>query len=112
MALTAYENLVAQDPAALAALVLTAAGTGWVPLGGVQYDPTNLRFIQTMVKGDVAGAPGTGDVYTLPAAATGAIGGVLLAPAQVASVAADVPTLVTDFNALLTKLRASGVLHT
>lgn len=32
------------------------------------------------------------------------------AAAQVNSVAVDVPTLVADFNALLTKLRAAGVM--
>lgn len=32
------------------------------------------------------------------------------APAQVDSVAATLPALVTDFNALLAKLRAAGVI--
>lgn len=42
---------------------------------------------------------------------TGAVkGGVLQATAQANSVAADVATLVTDFNALLAKLRTSGIL--
>lgn len=31
-------------------------------------------------------------------------------PVQAASVAADVATLVTDFNALLTKLKAAGLM--
>lgn len=52
-------------------------------------------------------APG----YTLPAAATGTLGGVMLATAVPNSVAADLPTLVTNFNSLLTALRAAGVLH-
>lgn len=37
-------------------------------------------------------------------------GGVIQAVAQADSVAADVATLVTDFNALLAKLRTAGVL--
>lgn len=47
---------------------------------------------------------------TVPAATTSEIGGVLQAEAQADSVAADVSTLVTDFNALLAKMRASGYL--
>ncbi|MGI9451051.1 MAG: head fiber protein [Geminicoccaceae bacterium] len=39
-------------------------------------------------------------------------GAVLKAPAQADSTAPDVATLVTDLNALLAKLRASGVLDT
>jgi hypothetical protein len=46
----------------------------------------------------------------LPAATSSVAGGVKRAPAQVASTATDVAGLLTDFNALLTKLRASGVL--
>jgi hypothetical protein len=37
---------------------------------------------------------------------------ILAQPIQANSVAADVPTLVTDFNALLAKLRAAGILST
>lgn len=37
-------------------------------------------------------------------------GTVLIQPAQANSVAADVATLVADFNALLAKLRAAGVI--
>lgn len=36
----------------------------------------------------------------------------LVMPKQSNSVAADVPTLVTDFNNLLAKLRAAGILDT
>lgn len=51
-----------------------------------------------------------GDTYTLPDATTSVRGGVLQAAAQVDSVATDVAGLVTDFNALLAKLRAAGIL--
>jgi hypothetical protein len=34
----------------------------------------------------------------------------LVMPKQANSVAADIPTLLADFNALLTKLRAAGIL--
>ena len=48
--------------------------------------------------------------YTLPGAGAEAIGGVKAAAAQADSTAADVPALVADFNALLAKLRAAGVI--
>lgn len=37
---------------------------------------------------------------------------ILAQAVQANSVAADVPTLVADFNALLAKLRAAGILST
>lgn len=43
-------------------------------------------------------------------ATTTTVGTVKKMPAQVDSVAADVPTLKTDFNALLAKLRTAGIL--
>lgn len=51
-----------------------------------------------------------GEAYTLPAATTSALGGVKKAETQADSSATDVAGLVTDFNALLAKLRAAGVL--
>jgi hypothetical protein len=50
-------------------------------------------------------------VHAIPGVSVGAVRGtVLIAAAQVNSVAADVATLVTDFNALLAKLRTAGVI--
>lgn len=51
-----------------------------------------------------------GEDYTLPAATTSALGGVKKAAAQADSVATDVAGLVTDFNALLAKLKAAGMM--
>lgn len=48
--------------------------------------------------------------YAPPAATLTVIGGVKLAAAQANSTASDVAGLVTDFNALLVKLRAAGTL--
>nr|EKX8495210.1 hypothetical protein [Citrobacter amalonaticus] len=48
-----------------------------------------------------------GEAYTLPAATTSALGGVKKAATQDDSVATDVAGLVTDFNALLAKLKAA-----
>ena len=47
-----------------------------------------------------------------PAAAAGSSGSVTRQAAQTNSVAADVAALVVDFNALLAKFRAAGVLAT
>ena len=53
------------------------------------------------------------DILTLdPATDTLTINGFGPAVAQADSVAADVPALVVDFNALLAKLRTAGLLET
>ena len=46
--------------------------------------------------------------YAPPEATATVVGGVLAAAAQADSVAADLPTLVANFNTLLANLRASG----
>lgn len=52
-------------------------------------------------------------VHAIPAASNGTLRGtVLRAAAQVDSTATDVAGLVTDFNALLAKLRTAGVIAT
>lgn len=51
-----------------------------------------------------------GEAYTLPAATTEAIGGVKKMAAQADSTATDVAGLVSDFNALLAKARAAGLI--
>jgi hypothetical protein len=47
--------------------------------------------------------------YTPPNASTGVRGLVLQAATQAASTATDVPGLVADFNTLLAKLKAAGI---
>ena len=49
-------------------------------------------------------------VTGLPAAAADSAGVVVMSTNQVASVATDVAALVTDFNALLQKLKAAGIM--
>lgn len=51
-----------------------------------------------------------GEAYTLPAATTSALGGVKKSATQSDSVATDVSGLVTDFNDLLAKLKAAGMM--
>lgn len=48
--------------------------------------------------------------YVLPAATTSTLGGVKQAETQADSVASDAPGLVADFNALLAKLKAAGIM--
>ena len=49
-------------------------------------------------------------VTGLPAAAADSAGVVVMSTNQVASVATDVAALVTDFNTLLQKLKAAGIM--
>ncbi|UDW09820.1 head fiber protein [Escherichia coli] len=53
---------------------------------------------------------GGSDSYVLPAATESALGGVKKAQTQADSMASDVSTLVSDFNALLAKLKAAGIM--
>lgn len=53
---------------------------------------------------------GGSDSYVLPAATESVLGGVKKAQTQADSVASDVSTLVNDFNALLSKLKAAGIM--
>lgn len=61
-------------------------------------------------------APSWGDIKDKPTtfapvpATTAVVGGVKAATVQANSVAADVPALVVDFNALLAKLKVSGAM--
>ena len=49
-------------------------------------------------------------VVALPKATTTVAGGVLQAENQADSIATDVDGIVTDFNALLTKLKTAGIM--
>ena len=62
--------------------------------------------------GSVTWSSITGKPTTFPpvAATTSVVGGVKMSAAQTNSVATDVAGLVTDFNALLAKLRTAGIL--
>ncbi|EGT4449026.1 head fiber protein [Cronobacter sakazakii] len=51
-----------------------------------------------------------GDSVTIPAATTTTIGGVKKMTSQNASTATDVAGVVTDLNALITKLKAAGMM--
>lgn len=64
-----------------------------------------IEYLETLEPGE------GGDLtYTLPVATVSVIGGVKQAATQADSTATDVATLVADFNSLLTKLKAAGIL--
>lgn len=54
---------------------------------------------------------GSGGGYQLPAATTSTLGGVKKAASQADSTASEVSQLVTDFNDLLSKLKAAGIME-
>lgn len=51
-----------------------------------------------------------GGSYTLPTATTSVLGGVKQGAAQADSTASTIAGLVSDFNALLAKLRTAGII--
>lgn len=83
-----------------------AIAAGWQPHGPVVV--ANNLLHQPLVKGSASESGGS---YTLPTATTAALGGVLMAATVANSTAADVPGLTADFNALLVKLRAAGLVQ-
>ena len=73
--------------------------------GGLLFDETTLEVDDTTKKLGVKDG-----VVSLPEATTSVLGGVLQATNQVDSVATTVEGLVTDFNALLLKLKTAGIM--
>ncbi|HCF8348103.1 head fiber protein [Klebsiella pneumoniae] len=72
-----------------------------------------IADVEDSGEGDsVAWADITGKPSTFPpsAATTSTIGGVKMAATQANSTATDAAGLVTDFNALLAKLKAAGIM--
>lgn len=104
---TAVGADVLQATDATAARTAIGAGTSSTALSSTT--PAALAAAGTVGVGTTAAR--ADHVHAIPGVSVGAVRGtVLIAAAQVNSVAADVPTLVTDFNALLAKLRTAGVI--
>lgn len=80
------------------------------------YDLNNMNVAAQNAKlGDLLKNSDSGDEgepYVLPAASEAAIGGVKKMPTQANSTATgtDVDTLTADFNSLLAKLKAAGMM--
>lgn len=88
---------IAATAAALGSVIAPAkAVTDTVP---VAIDGTGALYVPTYPED-----------YVLPAAAAEALGGITLVANQVASAASTIADLKTDFNALLVKLKAAGVM--
>lgn len=106
MALTDYNIISTNSRESLITQVKAAAAGGWLPQG--QPFTTDNSFNQAMVKGDVAGGPGSGTDYELPEAGVATLGGVL----QGAGIddATDATDVITQLNALIASLVASGAI--
>lgn len=61
----------------------------------------------TVAWADITGKPTT---FTPPVATEATIGGVKMVETQADSAATDIETLVSDFNSLLAKLKAAGIM--
>lgn len=109
MSYTDYKVVIGANAEDLSAQVADAIADGYQPLGQPILQWGSFNLAQAVVKGTPDGG-GSGGSYTLPEASAGALGGVKLAVYQAASTATDAAGLVTDFNALLTKLQASGAM--
>ena len=76
MAYTAYQIVTGQGPDGIATAVTAAIADGWQPLGAVRHTGI-ANYAQAMVKGTADSGSGS-DSYTLPAATTSALGGVIV----------------------------------
>lgn len=111
-----HDAIVALAP--VANLVKTVNGTSPDVAGNVVLTIPSYVDATTTASGLMSAADKTkldgvaanANDYVLSAATTSVLGGVLQSAAQADSVAADVPTVVADLNALLAKLRTAGIL--
>lgn len=88
-----------------AARTAIGAGTSNLVIGTTSTTAKAGNYVPTWT--EVTGKPTT---FTPPAATEAAIGGVKMAETQADSTATDIETLVSDFNSLLAKLRAAGIM--
>lgn len=102
---TGKPAVIAAGADAAAARSAIGAGTSNLAIGTTSTTAKAGNYVPAWT--EVTGKPTT---FTPPAATEAAIGGVKMASAQADSVAADIETLVSDFNSLLAKLRVAGIL--
>lgn len=92
-------------------LLAKATGTAWVQGDKLYWDASASKFTKTALANTPAGvayaAAASGDETGYVKLTDNSVGQAVV---QAASVAADVATLVTDFNALLTKLKNAGLM--
>lgn len=105
-------KLTIQEGATVTGLTATAAAASANALGGVKAAAKGAGdTVAAKIGNDGKLYVPTYPTYTLPAATANALGGVKLTAAQADSTATDTAGIVTDFNALLAKLRTAGLLE-
>ena len=102
---TGKPAVIAAGADAAAARSAIGAGTSNLTIGTTATTAKAGNYVPTWT--EVTGKPTT---FTPPAATEAAIGGVKMAATQADSAATDIETLVSDFNSLLAKLKAAGIM--
>lgn len=105
-------TLTILEGATITGIAATTAAASADALGGVKAAAKGVQDIVEVKIGSDSKlyAPAYPETYTLPGAAADALGGVMLAENQADSTASTVASLTDDFNALLAKLKAAGVM--
>ena len=105
-------KLTVLEGAVVTGLTATAAPASTDALGGVKAAAKAETDTVEVKIGEDAKlyVPAYPEEYTLPAAAAGALGGVQLAANQPDSTASTIAALNLEFNALLAKLKAAGIM--
>ena len=105
-------KLTILDGATVTGIAASAAAASEGALGGVKAAAKGeLDTVEVKIGTDSKlYAPAYPEAYTLPAADAEELGGVMAVVNQLDSTAATIADLKADFNALLAKLKASGVM--
>ena len=105
-------KLTVLEGATVEGLTATAAAASAEALGGVKaVTKGEGDTVEVKIGSDSKlYVPSYPEEYTLPAASADSLGGVLAATNQADSTATTIEGLTADFNALLAKLKASGVM--
>lgn len=105
-------KLTVLEGATVEGLTATAAAASADALGGIKAAEKGVGDTVEAKIGEDAKlyVPAYPEDYVLPAAAAETLGGVQLAANQVDSVASTIAGLNVEFNALLAKLKAAGIM--
>lgn len=105
-------KLTVLDGAVITGLTATAAPASAAALGGVKADTKAVTDTVEAKIGEDAKlyVPAYPEDYVLPEAAAESFGGVKLAANQPDSTASTIAALNIEFNALLAKLKAAGIM--
>ena len=105
-------KLTILEGAEVTGLTATAAAASADALGGIKAAEKGVGDTVEAKIGEDAKlyVPTYPEDYVLPAAEAAALGGVMLAENQVASEATTIAGLNVEFNALLVKLKAAGIM--